>query len=327
MRLACLGDVMLARGVAGVLEKSDRASLWGDCLPALSTADVRLANLECCISDRGRPFEPPRVFSFRAPPLAVEVLQTASIDVVTLANNHSLDYGDEALLDTIERLDAAGIAHVGAGADLARASQPVVIRSGETKIGFVGFTDNYPEYAAGPRRPGTFHVDPDDHDPGPVVRAVRQAREMGADLVVVTAHCGPNMIERPRASLAELARRVIEEGVDLWFGHSAHVFHGVAFQKGRPIIFDGGDFVDDYAVDRRLRNDRSLLWMAAWSNREVVLEAFPVQLDYAQTNLAHGESFDWIARRLSGLCREMGTAVDRLPDRLVVKPAGSVGLY
>lgn len=321
MRLICLGDVMLARGVSDVLARSDPESLWGDCLDLLGEADLRFANLECCISDQGKPFEPPRVFNFRAIPKAIEVLVAARIDIVNLANNHSLDHQEPALFDTLERLNRAGIAHVGAGRNLWEASRPTVLEAAGRRVGFVGFADHYAEYAASAEGPGIFQLDTRNDDPEIVIREVTRARESGADLVVVSAHCGPNMVTHPSNHLRKFARAIVSGGADLWFGHSAHVFHGVEFVRGKPIIFDGGDFLDDYAIDRVRRNDRSLAWLVSWEQDRISVEGVPVQLSFTRTDLAVGEDFDWIADRLDRLCAEMGTAVFRRGDRLILAPA------
>src|SRR5438270_7849189 len=118
---------MLGRGVADALRADPRAPLVsGDVAERLREADTFVINLECCISERGRPFsDPGKPFFFRAPPVAAERLAELGVDAVTLANNHALDYGTEALLDTLSLLDAAGIAAVGAGATEQLARQPL----------------------------------------------------------------------------------------------------------------------------------------------------------------------------------------------------------
>jgi poly-gamma-glutamate synthesis protein (capsule biosynthesis protein) len=317
--LACLGDVMLARGVSEVLEHHDADEVWGDTLALLRKADVRLANLECCISERGCRFDPPRTFYFRAIPKAFDTLRAAHMNVVTLANNHVLDYGEEALLDTLEGLDWAGIKRVGAGRDLEEAEAPVVLDVKGVKLGVVGCTDNFPEYGADRSRPGTFHVDIVPSGVKRVGRCIARARELGADVVVVTAHWGPNMRERPPDNFRDFARAVMDEGADMWFGHSAHIFQGVEFYRGKPIVYDGGDFVDDYAVDERLRNDRSLLWFVRFGEGEIELSAYPVQLSFARTDRARDRSFEWIAARLENLSSQFGTAVMRDGERLVLR--------
>lgn len=309
---------MLARGVSEVLERSEPREVWGDTLGEIADADLRLANLECAVSDSGEPFRPPRVFTFRAIPKAMESLAAAGIEVVTLANNHSLDYEAGALLDTLARLDAAGIAHVGAGQSPEAAREPVVLEAAGKRVAIVGFTDNFPEYAATEQRPGTFYLPIEPAGVDEVASVIGETRGRGADFVVVTAHWGPNMRERPPEHFRDFARSIIEAGADLWFGHSAHIFQGVEFHRGRPIIYDGGDFIDDYAVDPHLRNDLSLLWKVPLGER--VVQAHPVKLSYARTDLAADDDFDWIADRLAMLSAEMGSRLTRDDGRLVLEP-------
>ena len=121
MRLALAGDTMLGRGVAEALASRPPESLFSrEVVAVMREADLAVLNLECCISERGTPWPDPRKpFFFRAPPVAVETLTHLGVDCVTLANNHALDFGEEALVDTFAHLSAAGIAWVGAGLDVA----------------------------------------------------------------------------------------------------------------------------------------------------------------------------------------------------------------
>ena len=129
MKLGLAGDTMLGRKVAEAIDQRGAAAVVADDVVAVAhEADLLVLNLECCISDRGERWpDPGKPFFFRAPPAATEVLTRLGVDCVTLANNHALDYGVEALLDTLAHLRGAGIAHVGAGPDVAavRASADV----------------------------------------------------------------------------------------------------------------------------------------------------------------------------------------------------------
>src|SRR5262249_24064988 len=128
MLVALVGDVMLGRGVAAEIEQRPPASFWGDALPLLRRADLVVAGLECAITHASVPWtRTPKVFHFRAPPAAVQVLRAAEIGLVALANNHTLDFEVAGLLDTIAFLDAAGIAHAGAGRNLAAARRPAIV--------------------------------------------------------------------------------------------------------------------------------------------------------------------------------------------------------
>jgi poly-gamma-glutamate capsule biosynthesis protein CapA/YwtB (metallophosphatase superfamily) len=318
--LALAGDVMLGRGVNEALRGMRPEEPWGEVLPLLEAADLRIVNLECAITDHRRRWErTPKVFHFRADPAAVEVLRAARIDAVSLANNHTLDYGERGLLDTLECLERAGIRYAGAGRDREEAARPAVLEAAGERVALVAFTDNEPPFAAGEDRPGTNYL-PVSLEPevlGRVEAAVGAARRAGARTVVFSNHWGPNMIERPSEGFRRFARAVVDRGADVYYGHSAHIFQGVEVYRGRPILYDTGDFIDDYAVDPRLRNDRSFLFRVGIEGGEPRrLELFPVRLRYARVGPATGSEREEILDRMELLSGELGTGFDRREDRL-----------
>ena len=175
---------------------------------------------------------------------------------MTLANNHVLDFGPDALQDTLEHLQAAGVAAVGAGPDDAAARAPVTLRGGGERVRIVAVADHPPAYAAAPDRPGIAFADLARHD---IPAWLRECSAPGpdADVVVVSPHWGPNMRARPVAHVRRAAAALTQAGATLVAGHSAHVPQG---PSGRT-LFDLGDFVDDYSVSSLLRNDLGLLWL------------------------------------------------------------------
>jgi poly-gamma-glutamate capsule biosynthesis protein CapA/YwtB (metallophosphatase superfamily) len=325
LKLALAGDTMLGRGVADVLKTVRPQSLFSQgVVEVLQDADLFVLNLECCISTRGSPWPAPgKPFFFRAPPAAVETLIHLGVDCVTLANNHALDFGYEALLDTFDYLEAAGIPWVGAGPDLERGRRAVVLEAEGFRLKVVAATDHPRDFAAATDRPGVAYADlwagvPEwlkqaltlgDADPRPAGDA-----EPRPDPVLLTLHWGPNMTLEPpphvRSAAAEL-----REGATLIAGHSAHVFHGI---EGN-VLFDLGDFLDDYAVDPALRNDLGLLFLVTLDARGPLrLETVPLKLDFCRTRLAEGEEAAWIRRRFRGACEALGTSVGEESGRLVV---------
>jgi poly-gamma-glutamate capsule biosynthesis protein CapA/YwtB (metallophosphatase superfamily) len=319
--LALTGDVMLGRGVNETLRAARPEEPWGDVLPLLHSADLRIINLECAITEHRRPWSrTPKVFHFRADPLAIEVLRAARVDACSLANNHTLDFEEQGLLDTLAHLEDAGIRYAGAGHNVEEAARPVLLEEG---VALAAFTDNEPPFAAGPDKPGTNYL-PVSLEPEALRRveeAVGAAREAGARTIVFSNHWGPNMVERPRGLFRRFARAVVDRGADVYYGHSAHVFQGVEIYKGKPILYDTGDFLDDYAVDPNLRNDRSFLFRVSLEGGDLErLELFPVTLPYARVELARGTEREAILDRMVGLSAEMDTAFDRREDRLVFEP-------
>jgi poly-gamma-glutamate capsule biosynthesis protein CapA/YwtB (metallophosphatase superfamily) len=324
---ALVGDVMLGRGVNGVLRTLRPEQPWGDVLPLLISADLRIVNLECAITDHKQPWtRTPKVFHFRADPSAVEVLKAARVDVCSLANNHTLDFEERGLLDTLEHLKAAGIRYAGAGHNWEESARPALLAARPadrpSRVALLAFTDNEPPFAAGSDRPGTNYlpVSLESDVLGRVEMAVTAAREAGAETVVFSNHWGPNMVQRPSTLFRRFARAVMDRGADVYYGHSAHVFQGIEIYRGKPILYDTGDFIDDYAVHPKLRNDRSLLFRVSLEGSEFRrLELFPVTLPYARVQLAKGSEREAILDRMEHLSGEMGTAFVRREDRLVLE--------
>jgi poly-gamma-glutamate capsule biosynthesis protein CapA/YwtB (metallophosphatase superfamily) len=298
------GDTMLGRGVAERLAEAPPQSLFApEVVDFARAADLVVLNLECCISERGEPWpDPAKPFFFRAPPVAVEALAHLGVGCVTLANNHALDFGEVALADTLRYLDDAGIAAVGAGPHVGHARRPAVLEVGDLRLAVVGLTDHPAEFAAG-EGPGVAFADLRGGDAGWVRAAIGSA---GGDATLVTPHWGPNMTPTPVPHVLRAAEDLARAGATLVAGHSAHVFHGV----GGPVLFDLGDFVDDYAVDPVLRNDLGLLWRVTLDGATVRrLEALPLRLEYCHTRLADQEEAAWIRRRFRAACAELGTEV------------------
>ena len=302
MRLALAGDTMLGRGVARELAtRPPQALVAAEIAELTRAADVCVVNLECCISERGEPV--PKPFTFRAPPQAVEALVHLGVDCVLLANNHALDYGVEALLDTFGHLREAGIRWAGAGENLEQARAPVVLKG----LPVVAFSDHEAGFAAGPDRPGIAYADIRDGLPDWLLESAARA--------LVCPHWGPNMTPAPLPYVRAAARRLCDAGATLVAGTSAHVFHGV---DGR-VLYDLGDFIDDYAVEPSLRNDLGVLFLVDLeSDRLRRIEAVPIRLEYAHTRLARGEEVEWIRRRFRRACAALGAEVHEEDGRLVV---------
>jgi len=308
---------MLGRGVARALAAGPPARLVApEVAELMRAADLVVVNLECCVSDRGRRWDAPgKPFHFRAPPSAVELLALLGVGCVTLANNHALDYGPEALLDTLDHLASAGIAAVGAGPALDEARRPVILEAAGLRVAVVGATDHPADFAAGPARPGVAYADLAAGVPEWLLAAVRDAAAH-ADAVLVTPHWGPNMTRAPVPHVRRAAAALVEAGATLVAGHSAHLPHGV----GGRVLYDLGDFLDDYAVDPRLRNDLGLLFLVTVDGGGPVgLEAVPLKLDFCRTSLAAGTDAAWMRRRFRDACAALGTDVAEADGRLLVR--------
>jgi poly-gamma-glutamate capsule biosynthesis protein CapA/YwtB (metallophosphatase superfamily) len=298
---------MLGRKVAETIASDGPDGLVADeVVEVTQAADLFVLNLECCVSERGTPWPDPRKpFFFRAPPAATEVLNRLGVDCVTLANNHALDFGREALLDTFEHLSSAGIVWVGAGRNVEEARAPALLEANGLSLAVLGCSDHPRDFAAGPDSPGIAYG---------LEWLPTAVAELDADAVLVTPHWGPNMTAEPVPHVRRAAAALRTAGATLVAGHSAHVFHGV--EPG--ILYDLGDFLDDYAVDPKLRNDLGLLFLVTLErDGPRRLEAVPLKLDFCHTRLAEGDDAAWIRRRFRSACAALGTEVDEENGRLV----------
>ncbi len=312
-RLALVGDVMLGRLVNDVLKKEPPGYPWGDTLPLVAQADGRICNLECVISDKGEPWLPfEKAFHFRSAAKNVGVLEAARINAVSLANNHALDYGGEALEEMLQILGRSGIASAGAGRNLAEASKVAVTAVAGRNLGLVAFTDNEPDWEAFSSRAGVFYVpvQPSDARAKKLLEIV-SAHKDAVDFLIVSAHWGSNWGYDPPREHVAFAHALVEAGADLVFGHSSHVFRGIEFYLGRPILYGAGNFVDDYAVDATERNDEGFVYLAEIEGRAARRWClYPTRIVEFQARRATGRQGRSIADKMRKLCRDLGSEAE-----------------
>ena len=317
MQIALTGDVMLGRLVDQYVIRNQSIGpdkIWSDVLPLMLKADRRLINLECVISDRGREWQPDsKAFHFRAQPRAIDFLRAAKIDCVTLANNHVLDYGTEALIECLALLDRAGIKRTGAGASLAEALAPATVDLPQGRLGVVSLTDNEPEWEAGEKKPGIHYIAYDAKglvEPyrSRLAQVLKQVRRQ-ADLVIVSAHVGPNW-GPPSAAMRALAHQIIDLGADLYWGHSNHTAQGIELYKGKAILYSTGDFIDDYAVDSAERNDLSFLFIVELDRDRIArIVLHPVCIEDLYVRLARDQEVAVLQRTMLAKCKPFGSKI------------------
>ena len=293
----------------------------GDTLSLFQHADERFCNLECVISDRGTPWSAtPKAFHFRSDAKNIATLKAAHIDAVSLANNHSLDFADEGLFHTISNLEAAGIHYAGAGMTLIEASAVWEVKG--KKLALMAFTDNEPGWAATEHQPGIQYIPITLEDTRAVhlFEQVRKTKER-VDFLVIAAHWGPNWGYVPPANHFPFAHALIDAGADVIFGHSGHVVRGIELYKEKPIPYCTGDFIDDYAVDERERNDQSSIFVAETDGEAIIrLLLYPTVIEACQARRAKQQEREAIVAIMQRLCMQLNTATtwDEQKERLEV---------
>ena len=254
-RIHLVGDVMIGRSFNERLSQDPQFNIWGDLPSLFRPGEPLLGNLETTITHSEDPW-PRKAFNFKLNPQYAEVLKGLPFRYLSLANNHILDYKVEGMIETIETLDRLGITHAGAGMNLKEAQRPVILPlENGVNLHIISAADHYRYWAATPTRPGIFWFNLDD--PSDLVNAVAEyARGLRAgDLLMVSLHWGPNWEPQPSRQKRNLARKLVDAGAKIIHGHSAHHLQPYEIINGSVVFYSMGDFIDDYAIDPRFRND------------------------------------------------------------------------
>lgn len=243
------GDVLFANSFSASYDSGGIENVVSeDVREELNQADITMVNEEFPFSTRGTPMED-KQYTFRADPAYVTALLEMGVDIVTLANNHILDYGKDALTDTFTTLDHAGIKYAGAGASAERAKELQTIEVQGRKIGFLAASRVIPvsDWNVDNSVPGVFTT----YDGTALCNAVEEAEQL-CDYVVVFVHWGVENEAYPQDYQESLAKQYIDAGADLVIGCHTHCLQGVEYYNGKPIYYSLGNFIFGSEIDRSM---------------------------------------------------------------------------
>ena len=320
INIGLAGDVMIGRTVDRAISRYGYLHPWGNMLPLLRSTDLNIINLETTLTTSNQIVE--KTFNFKAAPDKIKTLTEAHITAVNLANNHTLDFSEEGLIETIRVLETAKIKYVGAGINEWEAAKPVILSCRNSTIGLLGFTDNEPGWRATKEKSGVNFINIFSYpDQQKALNSIAQLKKE-ADVVIVSIHWGPNKREKPDPAFVAFAHKMVDQGADLIHGHSAHIFQGIEVYKNKLILYDTGDFVDDYVVDRFLRNDLSFFYIVKIDRNEIYrLQLTPAMISNYQVNYAMGEDSQWCIKRVQKLSSDFGTTVSATGEITLRKEA------
>ncbi len=225
-------------GIQGILSK--------DLLKEMKQADIAMVNNEFPYSTCGTQ-APDKQFTFRIDPSYVSILLESGVDLVTLANNHVLDYGKDALADTFQTLDDADITYVGAGNSLKRAAKLITKKANGHTFGFLAASRVFPDVSWNVEnaQPGVLSA----YDPARLLAAVQDARKK-CDFLCVYVHWGIERNTAPEPYQQSMAHALIDAGADAVIGAHPHVLQGVEFYNGKPIFYSLGNFIFYQNIER-----------------------------------------------------------------------------
>jgi poly-gamma-glutamate synthesis protein (capsule biosynthesis protein) len=351
--IAVVGDLVPSRRLP---DPDAREGGFKETVGLLHKADITFGDLEMPLSDRGQARE--KFIAFHAKPELVDDVAALGFDVLSLANNHSLDYGPDALFDTMEGLERVGIRHLGAGLNEAEAVRPVIVEVNGRRIGFIAWSCLLPTGAAASAdRPGlapihvhtSYQVDAFTQmeepgnppivrtwaEPADVARAVQAIQKLRTevDFLAVSIHIGYGDGE----SLAEyeqpLTRALIDAGADVILGNHVHAIHGIEVYKGKAILYSPGNFIAQQpregasaamiALYDSMKPDGYLAWLDVDSDGDYQVRLVPTSTNAdGLPEVVHGPAAERVAERIVRLSALLGTEVTQDGEQLVVAGTG-----
>ena len=308
------GDVMLDRGVRKRIEENGLGYIFEKTGGFIKTRNLSFCNLECPVSQRGT--RKNGGYAFRADPGFLEAVKTTGFNIVSVANNHMLDFGADALRDTLSNLDNDNIAYAGAGINREEARKPRFVEVNGVKIALLADLDmpmivaEVPGNTLAPQmsqRRGLLEMQKD------IIEAKKQA-----DVVLVSFHWGYEYTNYPLKDVTKLAKACVDAGADMVLGHHPHVMQGIEVYKGKPILYSMGNFVFDQF---REMTSRTFVFSCEFLKNGTIRNAFitPVHIEKNRPVFAKGKLGDEIRSKLMEISRKFGTRFNLKDGRLYLQ--------
>lgn len=278
LHLAAVGDIMLARALGQAITQGSIDYPFAQFAASLQTADLTIGNMESALGDTGTPAS--KRYPFQAPPAAAQSLANAGFDLVSLANNHAMDYGAEALLQAIALLNEQGVTPIGAGANEEAAHTPAVVQKNGITLAFLAYVNVPVESSTGfdtatwtatAVSPGLAWADPDR------IRQDVAAIAPTVDHTIVVLHSGYEYIAEPSPPQIAAAHAAIEAGASLVIGHHAHILQGIEFYQDGIILYGTGNFAFQITGDPETAVFH--IWLDKEQIREIGIQPAIIQAD------------------------------------------------
>lgn len=306
--LTSVGDIMVGRRVGRILEAKGTDLAYRNLKEVFDRSDILFGNLECPISDRGRKILGKEI-CLRAKPEMIEVLEKPGFNIVSLANNHILDYDTEALLDTFDILKENNIGYIGAGKDIEEARKPYIIKAKGKTFAFLGYNEfahiyysnSYKRsFAAADNLPGTVPLELNS-----VLEDVRRIRN-DVDYVIISLHWGNEDSNNITSEQMKFAHSLIENGVDIILGHHPHVIQPIEIYKGKPILYSMGNYVFDQNDENNKQGMVAEISIEYGKIKEVGIIPIYIQ-NKSEPIIAVDKKGNYIRNKIIKLSKKVGT--------------------
>ncbi|MDP2808305.1 MAG: CapA family protein [bacterium] len=312
--ILAVGDVMTGGSMAPWVNDSGPDYPFAHTRDLIRQADIAICNLEAPYGTKGQPFK--KKFTFLVPPKFAAGIKDAGFDVVAMANNHMMDYGPEPLKVTLALLDSLGLAHSGAGMNLAEARRPAVIERNGVKTAFLSYSRVFPvQFWATAKKAGTAPAYENQ-----IKEDIQRSKEL-ADIVVVSFHWGAELMDTPKQYQKDLAHLCIDSGADLVLGHHPHILQGLELYKGKLIAYSLGNFA--FGSRSRKCTESIILKATMDANGLRRMELMPLCVDnnkvfFRPTPLSGPEGFA-VLQNLARLSRDLGFVFEPTDSTVVIK--------
>ena len=302
-RIAAGGDVMLARGVEDIFLYEGPAGILGGTAVLVKESDLALINLEGTITGTGE--EARKTYTFRFDPRSASALKNAGFDAILLANNHAFDYGMDGFLDTLDSLEKAGLAVLGAGRNIGKAAMPFVTANNGLPVKVFGLASYGRErsgwdglaFAADEQKPGILHAGRHGEE------LIKQQLDKN-DLNIIFYHGGIEYADYPDTSTRNLYTELVRSGTDLVIGSHPHVEQGFEWIEGKPVFWSLGDYVFDEMSDTP-GGDKGLFIVLSYSGKILVhIDLYPVFMDGPRTVIMPPEHLERFYRLTKSLAEK-----------------------
>jgi poly-gamma-glutamate capsule biosynthesis protein CapA/YwtB (metallophosphatase superfamily) len=315
--IAIVGDIMFGPDISRIMDKEGSLAPFAGTVDILKDADVTFGILEGGIGTRGEAAQD-KEHTFRSKPTAARGLLNAGFDVLSLANPHIMDYGEEGFLDTLEFLSWYGLKYVGGGTNAEEARKPVVLTAKDVKVGFLAYyrRTEFDQFFGkmdkiGPALPIYGELEQD----------MAKAKEQ-ADVVIVSMHWGIQVEESGITSRQRLfAHKLIDSGADVVVGQWLHKTQGIEIYKGKPVIYSLGDFI--YGTYAKKIPIGFILKFVFSGSKLLRVEIIPLSTSDAKTEsyfpvVLHDEAAENVIKTLRDLSREFGTDIQTKNDTGII---------
>ncbi len=279
------GDVSLAYAFEDALVK-DYSKAFSQ-MEEYRNADVAMVNLEHPLT-KATTMQPNQEFNFKAPPESVKILKEGGVGMVTLANNHMMDYEVPGLDETIKTLEQAGIHHIGAGRDQKETERPEILEVKGQRIAYLGYYCADIQ-AADQQTTGT------NYGYNERIEADIKALRNQVDWIVVNFHWGNDLANHPEQWQIDLARFAVDQGADVVIGHHAQVLQGAEIYKGRPIAYSLGNFIFG---GKSYQNYDTAVLKVAVKDQQMKVEFIPVEVRNNQPKVITGDRGNAILKNI-----------------------------